>query len=174
MQIFLKANYSGAFLLVYTFLLCFSLPALSQESTQEGTQENAQEDAVKKTSEKEAIEWHQWSDKSFALAQKKGKLVLLDIGAQWCQFCKKMDAVTYQDADVISIINKHYIALKADIEQEGVVKKRYEHFGVPGTIILTADKKELNKRLGYIDAQQMQWHLLGNLQDAPAIANNGH
>jgi len=130
--------------------------------------------AAQEKSVPESIQWQQWSDKTFAMAQQQNKLVLLDISAQWCQFCKKMDAVTYHDAEVIRIINTNYITIKADIEEHGAVQQLYGRFGVPGTIILSADKKELNKRRGYISPQQMQWHLLGNLQDAPvaSLANN--
>ncbi|WP_198265768.1 thioredoxin family protein [sulfur-oxidizing endosymbiont of Gigantopelta aegis] len=115
---------------------------------------------------KAQITWHDWSDQTFALAASENKLILLDVSAQWCQFCKKMKAVTYQDPEVVKIINDNYIAIFADIEATPVVGKRYAQLGVPGTVILTADKKELNKRRGYIAPQQMQWHLLGNLQDA--------
>lgn len=115
----------------------------------------------------ESIHWHEWSNETFALAEQQNKLVLLDISARWCQFCKKMKAVTYQDTQVIKIINEHYIAINADIELDLDIKMLYGNFGVPGTVILTADRDELNKRLGYIAPQQMQWHLLGNLQDAP-------
>jgi len=153
MQIFLLQKHIFTAFLLSLFLLTFSSAALAQS---------------------DSIQWHQWSDKTFALAQEQHKLVLLDIGAPWCQFCKKMDAVTYHDAEVIKIINKNYIAVKADIEEDSAVQQLYGSFGVPGTIILGADKKELNKRLGYISPQQMQWHLLGNLQDAPvaSLANN--
>ena len=155
---FMKKQSISIFLLSL-FLVLFSSTVLSQKPA-------------------ETIQWHQWSDKTFTMAQQQNKLVLLDIGAEWCQFCKKMDAVTYHDAEVIKIINKNYIAVKADIEGDlegdSAVQQLYGSFGVPGTIILGADKKELNKRLGYISPQQMQWHLLGNLQDAPvaSLANN--
>ncbi len=114
-----------------------------------------------------SIQWHEWSKETFALAAEQNKLVLLDISAEWCQFCKKMKAVTYQDTEVIKIINNNYIAINADIETTTDVQILYGNFGVPGTVILTADRDEINKRLGYIAPQQMQWHLLGNLQDAP-------
>ena len=113
------------------------------------------------------IEWHEWSSETFALAAEQDKLVLLDISAEWCQFCKKMKAVTYQSPEVIEIINNNYIAINADIETNTDVKILYGDFGVPGTVILTSERDEINKRLGYIAPQQMQWHLLGNLQDAP-------
>jgi len=116
----------------------------------------------------EKIQWQEWSNEAFALAAQQNKLVLLDISAEWCQFCKKMKAVTYQDPEVIKIINDNYIAINADIETSTDVKILYGDFGVPGTVILTPERDEINKRLGYIAPQQMQWHLLGNLQDAPA------
>lgn len=112
------------------------------------------------------IQWHQWSNEAFTLAAEQNKLILLDISAEWCQFCKKMKAVTYQDPEVIKIINDNYIAINADIETTGDVQLLYGNFGVPGTIILSSERDEINKRLGYIAPRQMQWHLLGNLQDA--------
>ena len=111
------------------------------------------------------IEWHEWSEATFEKAANEGKLVLLDVSAEWCQFCKKMEQVTYQDPVVISIISEHYIPIKADIEKTEAVRLLYENFGVPGTIVLTPEKVEINKRRGYIEPQYMQWHLLGVLQD---------
>ena len=144
----LKKNQWSATILVSSLLLLFSSSVFSQTNTAE-------------------IEWHEWSNETFALAEQQNKLVLLDIGAEWCQFCKKMEAVTYKDPEVVKIVNENYIAIKADIDSSGDVQMLYNQFGVPGTIILTADRDELSKRLGYIAPQQMQWHLLGNLQDAP-------
>lgn len=139
-------------ILLSSFLMLYSMSGFSQIAAAENTH---------------SIQWHHWSQDTFQLAKEKDKLILLDISAEWCQFCKKMKAVTYKDPEVIDIINKNYIAINADIENTRDIKLLYGGFGVPGTVILTADKKELNKRRGYIAPQQMQWHLLGNLQDAP-------
>ena len=139
-------------ILLSSFFMLYSLSGFSQIATAENAP---------------SIQWHHWSQDTFQLAKEKDKLILLDISAEWCQFCKKMKAVTYKNPEVIDIINKNYIAITADIENTHDIKLLYGSFGVPGTVILTADKKELNKRLGYIAPQQMQWHLLGNLQDAP-------
>ncbi len=121
---------------------------------------------AEKLPSKDSIKWHNWSNETFQLAEKEHKLVLLDIGAEWCHFCAKMKAVTYQDPKVINIINKNYIAIYADIDDSDDIRMLYGNLGVPGTIILNSDRDELNKRLGYIAPQQMQWHLLGSLQDA--------
>ncbi len=121
------------------------------------------------TTPENGINWYTWSNEAFETAEKENKLVLLDIGAEWCQFCAKMKAVTYKDPEVIKIINDNYIAIYADIDDSEDVNMLYGKFGVPGTIILFPDRDELSKRLGYISPQQMQWHLLGNLQDAADI-----
>lgn len=149
MQPFFSTYKQSLVILLISFLLLFSSSIFSQNASQTNK-----------------IHWHEWSNETFALAQQQNKLVLLDIGAEWCQFCKKMAAVTYNDPEVVKIVNENYIAIKADIEASGDVQMLYGNFGVPGTIILTSDRDELNKRLGYIAPQQMQWHLLGNLQDA--------
>jgi len=151
------------FILFLCSLFAFSAPTFSQTRSQS----NAYVEPQKLS---EAIHWHEWSNETFELAQQQNKLVLLDIGASWCKFCKKMEAVTYQDAEVINIIKQHYIAIKADIEEAGDVQILYGNFGVPGTIILNAEKDEINKRLGYISVQQMQWHLLGSIQDASSTS----
>ncbi len=115
------------------------------------------------------INWYTWSNEAFEAAEKENKLVLLDIGAEWCQFCAKMKAVTYKDPEVIKIIQDNYIAIYADIDDSEDVNMLYGKFGVLGTIILSPDRDELTKKLGYISPQQMQWRLLGNLQDAADI-----
>ncbi|NOQ80456.1 MAG: DUF255 domain-containing protein [Gammaproteobacteria bacterium] len=148
----LKSSQLLSTILLTSFLLLSSSPVFSQDVSQTNTT---------------TIQWHEWSNETFALAEEQNKLVLLDIGAEWCQFCKKMEAVTYTDPEVVKIVNENYIAIKADAEEPGDVQMLYGSFGVPGTIILTSDRDELNKRRGYIAPQQMQWHLLGNLQDAP-------
>lgn len=120
-------------------------------------------------SPKNGINWYTWSNEAFETAEKENKLVLLDIGAEWCQFCAKMKAVTYKDPEVRKIIQDNYIAIYADIDDSEDVNMLYGKFGVPGTIILSPDRDELTKKLGYISPQQMQQHLLGNLQDAADI-----
>lgn len=127
---------------------------------------------AEKTDTNRVIKWHDWSNDAFALANQEKKLVLLDISAPWCQFCKKMKAVTYKDPGVINIINENYIAIHADIELSTDVRMLYGDFGVPGTVIFSADREELNKRLGYIPPREMQWHLLGSLQDAPDVVSH--
>jgi uncharacterized protein YyaL (SSP411 family) len=56
-----------------------------------------------------AINWQECSPNFLHHPKKEKRLVLLDLTAAWCQFCKKMDATTYRASQVISIINRYYI-----------------------------------------------------------------
>ena len=55
------------------------------------------------------INWQEWSAESFAKAKKENKLVIMDLEAVWCHWCHVMDAKTYHDPNVATLINKHFI-----------------------------------------------------------------
>lgn len=44
------------------------------------------------------------------------KKIFLDIYTGWCGWCKKMDATTFKDEDVVKAINKYYYPIKLDAE----------------------------------------------------------
>jgi thioredoxin-related protein len=51
------------------------------------------------------------------IAQKKEKKkVVIDLYTDWCGWCKRMDATTLQDAEVIEIVNRNFYAVKFNAE----------------------------------------------------------
>ena len=53
------------------------------------------------------IQWHEWSEEAFTIAQREDKPILLDIGAVWCHWCHVMDRESYESSDIAAIINQH-------------------------------------------------------------------
>jgi len=51
------------------------------------------------------VEWKEWGEEAFALAQTEDKPILLDIGAVWCHWCHVMDRESYEDAETARVIN---------------------------------------------------------------------
>ncbi|MEO6120067.1 MAG: thioredoxin domain-containing protein [Terriglobales bacterium] len=93
------------------------------------------------------IQWQEWGEEAFALAQRENKPILLDIGAVWCHWCHVMDRESYDSAEVAALINEHFIAIKVDRDERPDVDSRYQaaiqaisgQGGWPLTAFLTPD-----------------------------------
>jgi uncharacterized protein YyaL (SSP411 family) len=95
------------------------------------------------------VDWMEWGEEAFALAQKEDKPILLDIGAVWCHWCHVMDRESYESSDIAKIINDHFVAVKVDRDERPDVDTRYQaavssisgQGGWPLTAFLTPDGK---------------------------------
>lgn len=105
------------------------------------------------------IHWVHWSPEVFAQARAEQRLVLLDLTADWCQFCKKMDTTTYRDPQVIERIGRDYIAVRIDDKDGSEPGRHYAGTGRPGTVVLDAKGNELIVKVGYLQPQWMVWLL---------------
>ena len=115
--------------------------------------------AIESNPDQKSLKWHVWSPEIFELAQREGRLVLLDLTARWCQFCLKMDAITYRDPEVVRTINRNFIPVRADEADYPELGKRYESFGRPATIVFDGHGNEIIKKRGYLKPQWMVWFL---------------
>ncbi|WP_456405201.1 thioredoxin family protein [Thiolapillus sp.] len=112
-----------------------------------------------------AVAWQSWSDAAFAQAKEGDKLVLVDLSAEWCAYCKKMDATTWRDPKVLAAIDKDYIPVKIVDEQDPELAARYRQYGRPAVVILDADGAELMRKRGYMKPQWMAWMLQAVAQE---------
>ncbi len=117
--------------------------------------------------EDSAINWQEFNKASFDKARKEDKFIILDLVAVWCHWCHVMEKSTYQDDSVIELLNKHFIATKADHDLRPDLAERYRDWGWPATIVLTSDGTEVVKRAGYINPQSMA-RLLQAIIDDPS------
>src|SRR5581483_8386020 len=95
------------------------------------------------------IQWHEWGEEAFNVAQQENKPVLLDIGAVWCHWCHVMDRESYDDPEVARIVNEQFVAVKVDRDERPDIDSRYQiavsaltgQGGWPLTAFLTPDGK---------------------------------
>ena len=95
------------------------------------------------------IQWHEWGEEAFAIAQRENKPMLLDVGAVWCHWCHVMDRESYDDPAVAAIVNEHFVAVKVDRDERPDIDSRYQaavqavsgQGGWPLTAFLTPDGK---------------------------------
>ncbi len=74
---------------------------------------------VKKT-ESGGIKWVSLSEAEKLTAKKKKK-IFVDVYTDWCGWCKRLDATTYQDETVIKYLNENFYAVKLNAETRDTV-----------------------------------------------------
>src|SRR5260370_3381521 len=77
-----------------------------------------------------------WSDEVFMEAKRDHRFILLDLEALWRHWYHVMDANTYSDPEVISLLQPNYITVKADQNPPPDLSNCREAYGRPETIIL--------------------------------------
>lgn len=85
-----------------------------------------------------------------AVAEAKGRPVILDFYADWCVSCKEMERFTLSDASVRSKLSR-FVLLKADVtatnDDDKALLARFRLFGPPGTIFFDQQGAERAERL---------------------------
>lgn len=62
------------------------------------------------------------------LQKSQKRKVLVDIYTDWCGWCKRMDASTFQDPRIIKYLNKNYYAVKFNAEQKDEIHFKSQIF----------------------------------------------
>ena len=70
---------------------------------------------------KEEIHWITSIDELQAKMQANPKKVYIDMYTDWCGWCKKMDATTFQNPDLIKYINNNFYAVRFNAESKDVI-----------------------------------------------------
>ena len=100
------------------------------------------------------IDWHAWSDDTFAKAKAADKPILLAISAVWCHWCHVMDETSYSDPLVIAFLNDRFIPVRVDNDRRPDVNARYNMGGWPTTAVLTPEGMTLTGAT-YLPPDQM-------------------
>ena len=53
------------------------------------------------------VKWMTWEEAA-AANDKQPKKIFVDVYTNWCGWCKKMDASTFKEADVVKILNEKF------------------------------------------------------------------
>jgi thioredoxin-related protein len=86
-------------------------------------------------------------------AKKENKKLLLYTYTKYCPWCLKMSKTTFRDKQVIDYVNKNYIFVKVDINNDKFPSK-FKPKGVPTTYIIDPFKEEkLISMRGYKSAK---------------------
>jgi TolA-binding protein len=98
------------------------------------------------------IEWRTDYNQARQEAAEKNRPLLLDFGTENCFFCKKLDATTFRDPTVISVLNKGFIPLKIDADKNAALADALRIERYPTLVLAAPDGKILATQEGYLDA----------------------
>jgi uncharacterized protein YyaL (SSP411 family) len=95
------------------------------------------------------VDWHPWSDDTFAEATTENKPIFLSIGYATCHWCHVMEKESFEDEETAGYLNDTFISIKVDREERPDIDAVYMAAcqmltgsgGWPLSIFMTPDKK---------------------------------
>ena len=63
------------------------------------------------------VNWYPWGEEAFADARRLGRPILLSIGYSTCHWCHVMEEESFEDIEIATFMNEHYVAIKVDREE---------------------------------------------------------
>jgi thiol-disulfide isomerase/thioredoxin len=111
---------------------------------------------------------------SDALSRAAGKkLIVADMYADWCGWCKKMDEETWPNPQVAGLQDKYvFLKLNAEKEPDGLAMlKKFRINSFPTTMILNPDGSEFDRILGFQTAPQFVRRLSDSVDNPESFGN---
>ena len=95
------------------------------------------------------LEWQSFTPNVFDEAKNQDKLVLLDVGANWCHWCHVMDDSTYANPEVQGYLKENFILAREDQDSRPDLYAAYKTWGWPAIIVLNEEGQDVKRMKGY-------------------------
>ena len=92
-----------------------------------------------------------WQE-AIAVAEQSGKPMMLSIFADWCYWCKAMEASTFKDPEIVSLLNEEFVLYRANAEEVrgGKLAAKFRATSLPVLVFLNTEGQLIEKKTGYI------------------------
>lgn len=71
------------------------------------------------------VDWYAWKPEAFEKAKSEDKPILVSIGYSTCHWCHVMERESFENEEVASFMNKHFVNIKVDREERPDVDQIY-------------------------------------------------
>lgn len=71
------------------------------------------------------VNWYAWGEEAFAEAKRRSRPILLSVGYSTCHWCHVMERESFEDQEIATYINQHFVAIKVDREERPDVDRVY-------------------------------------------------
>lgn len=105
-----------------------------------------------------------------AEAMERGKLVFIDLYAEWCPPCRMMERQVFSRKDVGAFMERHFVAAKYDTELDTgrELMRRYGSGSIPLYLVFDTEGTLLGGLRGATDAETFMKHLQAIVDKAAA------
>lgn len=129
-----------------------------------------------KTTDSKELKWYSWEE-AMKAGEQNPKMFFIDVYTDWCGWCKRMDATTFKEAEVVEYLSENFYPVKFDAEQKEPVQFQETTFkfveagrrgyhelaaalldgqmSYPSYVFLNADKERITTLKGYRPADQL-------------------
>lgn len=95
------------------------------------------------------VDWYPWGDEAFEKARREKKPIFLSVGYSTCHWCHVMAHESFENDEIATILNAHFVAIKVDREERPDIDRVYMTYvqavtgsgGWPMSVWLTPDLK---------------------------------
>lgn len=71
------------------------------------------------------VNWYPWGTEALQKAKDENKLILVSVGYSACHWCHVMEHESFEDEQVASIMNEHFVCIKVDREERPDIDQVY-------------------------------------------------
>ena len=97
------------------------------------------------------ISWQPYSQAIFNQAKNQHRNIVIIAKTSWCHWCQKLEATTLVNPAVVNMLNKNFIAVQFDVDQNQSLAIRYHVIDLPTIIIVNENNKILATKSGYMN-----------------------
>ena len=102
------------------------------------------------------IAWHTDLKAAHKIAVREQKPMLIVFGAEWCVYCKKLEAETLGNPVMASYVRSEFIPLRLDFDRDAEIADILEVKSLPCTVVLSPEADLLGRIDGYVKAGEYQ------------------
>lgn len=117
------------------------------------------------------IQWYHNAEKAAEAMQATGKPLLLFVGSEHCQFCRKMKRTTWANKAIADYVNRGFIPLMIDADEAPELVKHLEIKALPTTIAVSPEGKVLDRVKGYMPPRKFGQHLTATIRAQQSVAS---
>jgi thioredoxin-like negative regulator of GroEL len=121
------------------------------------------------------VEWRSDYNAARREAAAKNRPLVIDFGTENCIWCKRLDASTFKDPSVVSVMNERFVPLKIDGERDAPLASALRIQSYPTVVLASADGKILDMHEGFLEAprfmEKLQKVLVSTEKPAPAAGD---